>query len=304
VDYRMPSYRSQFCRMLIKYLVAIKFNPNKTIDEMRRGVESLSKLAGLPSKTNVEKIKLNNISAEWVCSKEAREDRVILYLHGGGYNICSPNTHRELSAYISMASSAKVLLIDYHLAPEHPFPTALEDATLTYRWLLKNGFSGGDIALAGDSAGGGLAIATSISLRDGGNPPPTSIACISPWTDLEMSGNSIKTHAQIDPMLNLQSIKLMASNYIGENDPRNPLISPIYANLKGIPPMLIHVGSDEMLLDDSTRIAEKAKSAGVDVTLKIYDKMWHVWHLNAKLMPEAKNAIKELGSFIRSHFVN
>ena len=148
----MPSYRSQFCRMLIKYLVAIKFNPNKTIDEMRRGVESLSKLAGLPSKTNVEKIKLNHITAEWVCAEEARKDRVILYLHGGGYNICSPNTHRELSAYISMASSAKVLLIDYHLAPEHPFPTALEDATLTYRWLLKNGFSGGDIALAGDSA--------------------------------------------------------------------------------------------------------------------------------------------------------
>jgi len=292
-----------FCRLFIKYLVATKFNPKKTIDEIRKGAERLTKLTGFPSQTRVEKIQLNNISAEWVCANKAREDVAILYLHGGGYNFCSPNTHRELAAYISMASSAKVLLLDYHLAPEHPFPAALDDATIAYRWLLKNGFSGKNIALAGDSAGGGLAIATSISLRDGGNPPPSSIACISPWTDLAMSGNSIKTHAGIDPMLNLQSMKLMASNYIGQNDPRNPFISPIYADLEGIPPTLIHVGSDEMLLDDATRIAEKAKSAGVDVTLKIYDKMWHVWHLNAKLMPEAKNAVKEFGSFIRSHFV-
>jgi monoterpene epsilon-lactone hydrolase len=300
----MPSLRSRFCRLLIKYLVAKKFNPNKTIDEIRRGAESLTKLTGFPSQTRVEKIQLNNISAEWVFANEAREDRAILYLHGGGYNFCSPNTHRALSAYISMASRAKVLLLDYHLAPEHRFPAALEDATLTYRWLLKNGFSDKNIALAGDSAGGGLAIATSVSLRDDGNPPPSSIACISPWTDLTMSGDSIKSHAVIDPMLNLQSMILMASNYIGENDPRHPLISPIYANLHGIPPTLIHVGSDEMLLDDSRRMAEKAKGAGVDVTLKIYDKMWHVWHLNAKLMPEAKNAVKEFGSYIRKHFVN
>jgi monoterpene epsilon-lactone hydrolase len=298
----MPSFRSKFCRMLIKYLVATKFNPSKTIDEMRRGAESLSKLAGLPRNTKVEKIKLNSFSAEWVCAQDAREDRVILYLHGGGYNICSPNTHRELAANISMASRATVILPNYHLAPEYPFPRALEDATLTYRWLLNNGFGGEHIALAGDSAGGGLSLATSILLRDSGDPPPSSIACISPWTDLQMSGNSIKTHADIDPMLNFRLMALMASNYIGDNDPRNPLISPIYANLKEISPMLIHIGSDEMLFDDSTRIAKKAKSAGVDVTLKKFNKMWHVWHLTAKLMPEAKNAITEIGSFIQKHF--
>lgn len=300
----MPSLRSRLCRLLIRYLVAAKFNPDKTIDEIRRGAESLTKLTGFPSQTHVEKIQLNSISAEWVFANEARKDRAILYLHGGGYNFCSPNTHRELCAYISMASSAKVLLLDYHLAPEHPFPAALEDATQAYRWLLKNGFAGNNIALAGDSAGGGLAIATSIALRDDGNPTPSSIACISPWTDLTMSGDSIKTHSVIDPMLNLQSMKLMASNYIGDNDPRNPLISPIFANLEAIPSTLIHVGSDEMLLDDAIRMAEKAKSAGVDVTLKIYDKMWHVWHLNARLMPEAKNAVTKFGSFIRQHFAN
>ena len=275
-----------------------------TIDEMRRGMESRTKLANLPRKTKIEKVSFNGISAEWICAKEAHEGRVILYLHGGGYNIGSPNTHRELAAHISMASGAKVLLPDYRLAPEHPFPSALEDATSAYRWLLDTGLTGGDISIAGDSSGGGLSIATSISLRDAGEPSPASIVCISPWTDLEMSGNSIKTHAEIDPMLNLQSLKIMASNYIGDGDPRSPLISPIHSDLKGISPLLIHVGSDEMLLDDSTRIAEKAKSAEVDVTIKIYDQMWHAWHLNVRLMPEAKNAIKELGSFIRKHFAN
>jgi monoterpene epsilon-lactone hydrolase len=300
----MPSFRSKFCRILTKYLVASKFNPNMTIDEMRRGMESLTKLARLPSKTKVEKVSFNGISAEWICAKEAHEDRVILYLHGGGYNIGSLNTHRELAAHISMTSGAKVLLPNYRLAPEHPFPSALEDTTSAYRWLLDTGLTGRNISIAGDSAGGALSIATSISLRDTGEPSPSSIACISPWTDLEMSGNSIKTLAKIDPLLNLQLLKIMASNYIGDNDPCSPLISPIYADLRGISPLLIHVGSDEMLLDDSTRIAEKAKNAEVDVTLKIYDQMWHAWHLNVRLMPEAKNAIEELGSFIRKHFAN
>jgi len=329
----MPSFRSKFCRILTKYLAAAKFNPNKTIDEMRRVAESLTWLARLPSNTKVEKIAinypaasngvssgnyyrpkgrgikplsaeggLNSLSAEWICATDARQDRAILYLHGGGYNICSPNTHRELAANISKASGAKVLLPDYRLAPEHPFPSALEDAILAYRWLLDTGFTGAKIAIAGDSAGGGLSIATSVSLRDAGEPSPASIACISPWTDLEMSGNSIKTQAEIDPMVNLELLKIMASNYIGDAAPRSPLISPIYADLQAIPPLLIHAGSDEMLLDDSKRIAEKAKRSGVDVRLKIYDQMWHVFHLNARLMPEAKHAINELGSFIRQHY--
>jgi acetyl esterase/lipase len=298
----MTSFRGLFCRILTKYFVAPKLNENKTIDEWRSGMESLTKLARLPSKTKIENITLNSISAEWICAKNAREDMVVLYLHGGGYNVGSPNTHRELAANISMASGAKVLLPDYRLAPEHPFPSALEDATAVYRWLLDAGLTGKKIAIVGDSAGGGLSIATSISLRDTGAPLPASIVCLSPWTDLELSGNSIKTHAEIDPMVNLQSLKIMASNYIGDADPRSPLISPIHADLKGISPLLIHVGSDEMLLDDSTRIAEKAKNAGVDITLKIYNQMWHVWHLNARLMPEAKSAINELGSFIRRNF--
>ena len=207
----MPSIRSKACRMLTKYLVATRFNQNKTIGELRRGTESLTKFSRLPSKTKVEKITFNSISAEWVYSYEAHQDRTILYLHGGGYNICSPNTHRVLAARISNASGAKVILPEYRLAPEHPFPSALEDATSAYRWLLDIGFTGENIAIAGDSAGGGLSIATSISLRDAGDPLPASLAIFSPWTDLEMSGNSIKTHAEIDPLVNLQSLKIICA---------------------------------------------------------------------------------------------
>lgn len=300
----MPSYRSKLCRMVTKYLVAKKFNAHATIDDMRMEAENLVKWADVTPKTQLEKVTANKRPAEWVRAHRAREDRAVLYLHGGGYNICSPNTHRELAAYISMASNAKVLLLDYRLAPEHPFPGALEDAAATYRWLLDLGFAGRTLALAGDSAGGGLAIATATALRDAGEALPSSIACLSPWTDLTMSGRSIRTHAEIDPMLNLELMNLMAANYIDDRDAGHPLISPLFADMQRIPPLLIQVGSDEMLLDDASRMAAKAERAGVAVTLKVYDRMWHVWHLFAKLMPEAKQAIGELGGFIRKHFEN
>jgi acetyl esterase/lipase len=258
----------------------------------------------VPSKTKLEKVQINGNSAEWVSGNNVYDDKVILYLHGGGYNTCSPNTHRALSAHISRASFAKVLLLNYRLAPENPFPAALKDAVSAYRWLINNGYSNENIALAGDSAGGGLSLAASISLRDSGDPAPSSVACISPWTDLKMSGDSIKTHAEIDPMLTHEVLQVMASNYIRDNDPRSPLISPIYADLKGLSPLLCQVGSAEILLDDSIRIVEKAKNAGVDATLKIYDQMWHVWHLAVRLLPEAQRAVREFGFFIRNHFIS
>jgi acetyl esterase/lipase len=285
-------------------LVAPKFNPNIPIDKARRDMESLTKFARLPSNTRVELVSLDTVSAEWVYRNSAPDDRVVLYLHGGGYNMCSPSTHRELAAHISNATNAKVLLLDYRLAPENPFPCALEDAIFAYRWLLGMGLNGGNIAIAGDSAGGGLSLAAAISLRDAGDPLPASIACISPWTDLEMTGDSIQINSEIDPMLNSPSLRIMANNYIGDYDPRFPLISPLYAELKGLSPILIHVGSDEILLDDSRHIAERARNAGINVKLKIYDRLWHVFHLNAKFMPEAKYAIQSFGGFIREHFTN
>ena len=300
----MLSIRSRLCRVLTKLLVAPKFDPNIPIEKARKGMEDLTKFAHLPSNTKVEQVIIDGIAAEWVYGNSAKEDKVVLYLHGGGYNMCSPNTHRELAAHISNYSGARVLVPDYRLAPEHPFPCGLEDATSAYRWLLGRGFSGENIAIAGDSAGGGLSIATAILLRDTGDPPPASIACISPWTDLALTGDSIKTNSKVDPMLNVESLKAKADNYAGNADPRSPLISPLYADLSGLSPLLIHVGSDELLFQDSVRIAKKAENAGVSVSLKIYDHLWHVFHLNAKLMPEAKSALADFGSFITKHFGN
>ena len=265
-------------------------------------MEKMAKFAKLPPNIQFKKITFNGMAAEWIYTDIAREERVILFLHGGGYNLCSINTHRELAAHIAKKSDAKVLLIDYRLAPEHPFPAALEDAISAYRWLLDSGLTGKNIAIAGDSAGGGLALATTISIRDAGDPLPSSIACIAPWTDLCMTGDSIITKSKIDPLVKIDSAKIWAKNYVGDNDPSNPLISPLYADLKKIPPLLIHVGTDDMLLDDSKRIAKKADNAGVKVELKIYEKLWHVFHLNVKAMPEAKYAVAAFGSFINDHF--
>ncbi len=298
----MPSLRSKLCRFLIKKMVAPKLNNLQSINKTRNYMEKMAKYAKLPPKTQVEKITISGMAAEWIYKNKARQKRVILFLHGGGYNLCSINTHRELAAHIAKESGAKVLLIDYRLAPEYPFPAALEDATASYRWLLDSGLTGQNIAIAGDSAGGGLALATAISIRDAGGPLPSAVACVAPWTDLCMTGDSIKTKAEIDPLIRIQSAKIWAENYIGDNDPSNPLISPLYADLKGLPPLLIHIGTDDMLLDDSKRIAKKAEDAGVDVELKIYDNLWHVFHLSVKAMPEAKTAVAEIGAFIAKHF--
>ncbi len=298
----MPSIRSRLCRILTKTLVAPKFNPNVPLEKARKGMEDVAKLSRLPPKTQVEQVAFGGISAEWVFREKAPEDRVVLYLHGGGYNVCSPNTHRELAARIALHCSAKALVPDYRLAPEHPFPCALEDALSAFRWLLGRGLKGHQIAIAGDSAGGGLSLATAISLRDEGDPLPASIACISPWTDLTMTGNSIEANANVDPMLNASILKMWADNYVGTGDPRSPLVSPLYADLNGLPPLLIHLGTQEVLIDDSMRLVKKAEADDVDVTFQVYDQLWHVFHLNARLMPEAKSAVLEFAVFIANHF--
>lgn len=298
----MPSIRSSICRILTKTLFAPKFNPNMPLDKAREGMEDITRFSRIPPNTQVEQETFDGISAEWVFREKAPEDRVVLYLHGGGYNVCSPNTHRELAARIALHCSAKALVPDYRLAPEHPFPCALEDALFAYRWLLGRGLKGHQISIAGDSAGGGLSLATAISLRDEGDPLPASIACISPWTDLALTGDSLKANSNVDPMLNASILKIWADNYVGNEDPLSPLISPLYASFKDLPPLLIQVGTDELLVDDSMRLAKKAENDNVDVTLQVYDKLWHVFHLSARLMPEAKSAVSEFAAFIAKHF--
>ena len=271
-------------------------NPNAPLAQRRAGMERISE--HVARDVVCEPVNAGNVPAEWIAAPGAAADRVILYLHGGGYVLGSINTHRAMIARIARASNARALAIDYRLAPEHPFPAAVDDATGAYKWLLAQGYKPAKIVIAGDSAGGGLALAALVALRDSGQPMPAGCVPISPWTDLEGSGDSIRTKAAKDPMVQQDNLAMSAKQYIGSADPKNPLISPLYADYRGLPPMLIHVGEAEILLDDATRVAERAKRAGVKVELEVWDDMIHVWHVFAKLLPEGQQAIDKIGKFV------
>jgi len=272
-----------------------------TVDQMRAGIEALVNVFPVAADVTRQPLKIDGIPAEWVNTPETSADRVILYLHGGGYVIGSINTHRELASRLSRAARARVLLIDYRLAPEHPHPAAVEDATRAYQWLLSQGVEPSQIAVAGDSAGGGLTVATLVALRDAGVPLPAAGVCLSPWTDLEGIGDSMTAKATVDPMVQRDGLVKMAAMYLAGKDPRTPLAAPLYANLGGLPPLLIQVGTAETLLDDSTRLAERARKAGVDVTLEPWEDMIHVWQVFAAMLPEGRQAIDRIGEFVRQH---
>ena len=269
--------------------------------EQRATFEEVASLFPAPPEVRREPVNANGVPAEWISAPKATDDRTIFYLHGGGYRIGSINTHREMISRLSSAAGARALAIDYRLAPEHPFPAAVEDATAAYRWLLGNGVDPGRTVIAGDSAGGGLTMATLVALRDAGDPLPAAGVCISPWVDLEGLGESMTTKAAVDPMIQPDEIEAMGKVYLGDAHPQTPLAAPLYANLTGLPPLLIQVGTSEVLLDDSTRLAERARSAGVDVVLEPWDDMIHVWHFFASMLPEGQQAIDRIGEFVRKH---
>jgi monoterpene epsilon-lactone hydrolase len=273
--------------------------PDTTIGQMRGAMEKVAERVAPDVKC--EKLEAGGVPAEWIVAPGAAEDRVVLYLHGGGYVMGSINTHRAMIARISRAAKAKALALDYRLAPEHPFPAAVEDATAAYRWLLAQGYKPNKIVISGDSAGGGLVLATLLALRDAKTPLPAAAAPISAWSDMEGTGESVKTRAAADPMVGFASLSGMAKNYIGNGDPKNPLASPLHGDYRGLPPMLLQVGDAEILLDDSTRVAEKAKAAGVKVELEVWPEMVHVWHVYAKLLPEGQQAIDRIGQFVQQH---
>jgi epsilon-lactone hydrolase len=272
---------------------------NATVAERRQGFDLLAAKLPVAPDITCEKVDAAGVPAEWVVAPGVESGRVLLYFHGGGYVIGSINTHRDLAGRLSRAAAARVLLIDYRLAPEHPHPAAVEDATTAYRWLLRHGATPAHTVIAGDSAGGGLTIATLVALRDAGDALPAAGVCISPWVDLEGLGASMTTKASVDPIVQHQGLVWFANLYLGGANPRTPLAAPLYADLHGLPPLLIHVGDAETLLDDATRLAERAKAAGVEVTLEIWEEMIHVWHLFAAMLPEGQQAIEHIGTYIR-----
>ena len=241
------------------------------------------------------------MTAEWVAAEGSSDSRVVLYLHGGGYIIGSPRTHRPLMAWLSRESAGKVLGLEYRLAPEHPFPAPVEDSVAAYRWLLDEGYDPARISVGGDSAGGGLTVAALVQFRYLGLPMPGAAVCISPWVDMEGLGESMETRAAADPMVDKENLLISAKTYLRGSNPRAPLAAPLYADLRGLPPTLIQVGDAEVLLDDSTRLAGVAREAGVEVRMEVWDDMIHVWHLFAPILPEGLQAIAQAGEFIKKH---
>ena len=273
-----------------------------TVLEMRAAMEAGSAATPVPEDVAFTPVDAGGVPAEWNDAPDVRQDRAIVYYHGGGYCMGSLGTHRGHVARISRLANLRVLSVDYRLGPEHPHPAAVEDAVAAYRFVLDQGIAPQRIALAGDSAGGGLTLATLLSLRDQGLPLPACGVGISAWTDMTASGDSMKTKADADPMLgDPGALLLMVDAYMGEGgDRKAPLASPIFADLAGLPPLLLQVGTAEVLLDDSTRLAERAKSAGVDVTLKVWQDMFHVWHAFADMLPEGMQATQELADYVNA----
>jgi monoterpene epsilon-lactone hydrolase len=270
-----------------------------SLEELRTGFERLAALFPPEPDVRSETVDAKGVSADWIEAPGADASRALLYLHGGGYAIGSVNTHRDLASRIARAARVRALSVEYRLAPEHPHPAAVEDSTIAYRWLLRQGLEPSRIAIAGDSAGGGLAIATLVALRDAGDPLPAAGVCLSPWVDLQGIGESMTTKAELDPLVQRDGLVKMGRLYLGDLDPRTPLAAPLYADLAGLPPLLIQVGTAEALLDDATRVAGRARAAGVDVTLEPWDDMIHVWQIFAALLPEAREAIDRIGEFVR-----
>ena len=271
-----------------------------SIAERRAAMASV--VSAPPPRTAVEAVDAGGVPAEWVAAPGVRPDRVLLYFHGGAYQLGSPATLRHLVALLSGAAGARALSVDYRLAPEDPFPAAVQDAQAAYRWLLASGVEPAQIAVAGDSAGGGLALGALVALRDAGEPMPAAGVLLSPWTDLALTGESLRTRAAADIMIKPDGMPETAALYLAGADPHHPYASPLYADLRGLPPLLIHVGDAEVILDDSTRLAAAARAAGVAVSLKVWAEMPHVFPAFAGLLPEADQAIEQTGAWLDQHY--
>jgi len=268
--------------------------------QRRKDIDARGLQYDLAPDIGVEPVSTNGVRAEWTSTPQADRDSALLYLHGGGFVIGSLDSHRHLASEAGRAATTWSLALDYRLAPEHPFPAAVEDCVSAYRFLLSRGYKPGRIAFAGDSAGGGLVVSAMIAIRDLGLPQPGCGWCISPWVDLEAIGETMSTKAAADPTVQKASILDMAHMYLNGADPRSPLAAPIYADLTGLAPLLIQVGAAETLLDDAVRLAKAAGTADVRVDLQIWPEMIHVWHLFHPELSAGQQAIEQAGSFMHA----
>jgi len=281
-----------------RFLADFVGGPDTPYMERRAQAAQFEATFVMPAGVHAEAGTLGGVKVEWIVPDGAAGTPVLFHLHGGGYVLGTPGGSRAFTTEFAVQTGTRVVSIDYRLAPEHPYPAAVEDAVDAYSALLSQGVSPRAIAVGGESAGGGLTVAMLLAARDRGLPMPACAFAISPWTDLCCEAETFETKKDADPLLTRRSLKEMGDAYIATGDPRAPYASPLFADLKGLPPLLIHVGSEEVLLDDSRVLHRRAKSAGVDVQLKIADDMIHVWHMFHAMLPEGAAAIREITGFV------
>lgn len=274
--------------------------PDRPLEQRRRDWEADARLVVLPKTARFSQQVAGGVACEWMETPRVARDRVFLFFHGGGYNAGSPRTHRLLAANLSRVTNMRLLLPDYRLAPEAPFPAGVKDALLVYQWLLNQGYSEDNILVGGDSAGGGLALSMLLALRAAGARMPRAAILLAPWTDLTVSSASYAKLRHLDPIITREGLREAGLLYAGKRDPADPLLSPLFADPTGLPHMLIHAGGDEVMLDDSRKFAKQAEKAGVPVSFKIFEGMWHVFHTAGIEVPEARQAIDEIGGFVRA----
>lgn len=280
----------------------IASQPRSTeIAQRRADIDARGKSFPLPTDVKVEKVNAGGVKAEWTTTPDASADKAILYLHGGGYVLGSLDSHRHFAAEAGRAAGVRTLAIDYRLAPEHPFPAAVEDSVAAYRFLLDSGIKAGNIAIAGDSAGGGLVVGAMLAIRDKGLPLPGCGWCISPWVDMEATSKSFQDRAETDPTVQKATILDMARHYLNGSNLKHPYAAPVYGDLRGLPPLFIQVGAVETLLDDSLWLAREAGKADVMVDLQIWPEMIHVWHQFHPVLAAGRRAIAAGGAFIRNN---
>jgi acetyl esterase/lipase len=266
----------------------------------RAGLDAIGDVVSLAEGAQVEPVDAGGVPAEWIwVGVERPSSPTVLYLHGGAYVAGSLHSHRGFVSRLAQALGAAALPLDYRLGPEHPFPAALDDALAGYRWLLAQGADPAQVVVAGDSAGGGLALALLVALRDAGDVLPAAATLISPWTDLSMSGDSATSRAEVDVMIDADDLHVQAALYLDGADATEPLASPLFADLSGLPPLLLQVGDPEVLLDDSTRVAVRAEAAGTVAELRVWPEVFHVWVAGAGVIPEADEALEELADWVK-----
>jgi epsilon-lactone hydrolase len=270
-----------------------------SLEEQRAGADAFADLTAEPTGVTYRDVVAGGVPAIWVEPDGAAGDRVIQYVHGGGYVLMSARTHAKLVGHIAKATGCRALSVDYRLAPEHPHPAAVTDSVAAYRWLLAEGIEPGHVAVSGDSAGGGLTVATLLKIRDDGLPIPAAGVPLSPWIDLEGTGDSMQSRADVDLIVDGTVIKGMADMFLGGQSSHDPYAAPLHADLAGLPPLYIQVGDEETLLDDSTRLAANAEAAGVEVRLDVFPEMQHVFQMAAGNMPEADDAVDRIAAWLR-----